>query len=196
MTDQNQIPADEQPEDEANRLRAHMGNKATEQFGRQMKEAAALLARGKGKEALPLLERLQELRPDDANVLTNLGGAYILASKHDAAIPVLEQAAALEPGNPAVWMNLAAAHLGNPYRATRQRQEQALEAYRRAIEIEPHYPNVHYNMGLIHIDRREWDDAHAAFRQAIEANPHDGDARKMLNRVELVQRAPDDPQKN
>jgi superkiller protein 3 len=167
-----------------------------EQFRRQMSQAAYLLSRGKGKDAIPLLERCYELYPDEVDVLTNLGGAYVLAEKHRRAIPLLEKATTLDPQNPAVWSNLAAAYLGKLVTSTRDRQEQALAAYRRVIEIEPDYPNVHYNMGLIYIDRRAWDEAHQAFTRAIESNPYDQDAHRMRQRVDEIRNQPHSPTNN
>jgi tetratricopeptide (TPR) repeat protein len=89
-----------------------------------------------------------------------------------------------------VWSNLAAAYLGRLITSTRARQDRALAAYRRVIEIDAAYPNVHYNMGLIYVDRRDWDAAHAAFTRALETNPSDGDALAMRNRIEEIRSAP------
>jgi tetratricopeptide (TPR) repeat protein len=177
-------------DDDSARLEQHLRQQSKAQFQRQMQEATALLSAGKGREAIPLLERCQKLYPDDVNLLINLGGAYILAGRHCLAIPPLEQASQIEPENPAIWSNLAAAHLGKLVTATREQQAKALADYRRVIEIDYAYPNVHYNMGLIHIDRREWDKAFDAFTRAIETDPHDADARVMRNRVDEIRRNP------
>ncbi|NLF77643.1 MAG: tetratricopeptide repeat protein [Chloroflexi bacterium] len=181
---------DNQPQDDSQRLHDHLERLSEEQFQRQMREAALLLERGKGKSALPLLERCYALRPDDIDVLTNLGGAHILAGQHRHAIPYLERATELSPQNPAVWSNLAAAYLGKLVTATQERQQRAMAAYYRVIELDPAYPSVHYNLGLIHIDRREWDEAAEAFTQAIATNPFDNDARLMLRRVEEIRSQP------
>jgi tetratricopeptide (TPR) repeat protein len=183
-------------QDDAERLQAHLHQMAEEQFRRQMRQAAHLLSSGNAKNAIPLLERCYELHPDDINVLTNLGGAYILAGKHADAVPLLEKAAERAPDNPNVWTNLAAAYLGKLVTSTRARQDDALSAYRRVIEIDAAYPNAHYNMGLIYVDRRDWRAAYDAFSNAIEANPHDQDARRMLRRVEELLNSPPDPRRN
>jgi len=64
------------------------------------------------------------------------------------------------------------------------------------IEIDAAYPNVHYNMGLIYVDRRDWDAAYDAFSRALEANPHDQDAFNMRRRVEEIRSRPPDIHKN
>ncbi len=189
MSEKNDTP--EHAESDA--LHAHMQHMADEQFHRQMRQAAILLAQGDGAAALPLLERCLELRPDDPNVLSNLGSAHILAGKHRHAVPFLERATAIEPENPSLWANLAAAYLGNLLLSSPSKQERALEAYHRVIALDAAYPNVHYNMGLIYIDRKDWDAAHAAFTRALETNPHDADAQKMRARVEELRNRPPDP---
>ncbi len=182
--------------DDAERLQARLLQMAEEQFRRQMRRASILLSNGKAKDAVPLLERCIELRPDDVNVLTNLGGAYILIERHQRAVPLLEKAAELAPDNPNVWTNLAAAYLGKLVTSTRARQENALRAYRRVIELDAAYPNAHYNMGLIFVDRRDWQAARDAFARALEVNPHDKDAQHMHNRVTEILNSPPDPRKN
>ncbi|MBN1679936.1 MAG: tetratricopeptide repeat protein [Anaerolineae bacterium] len=167
-----------------------------DEFRQHMHRAAVLLSHGKGREAIPLLERCFRLRPEDENVLINLGGAYILAEKHKQAVPYLEKAVEIDPDNPAVWSNLAAAYLGKLVTASRNRQNRALAAYARVIELDAGYPNVHYNMGLIYIDQRDWDAAHTAFSRAIETNPHDKDAHAMLNRLNEIRSRPPDVRMN
>lgn len=182
--------------DEREALNRRLQQMSEEQFQRQMTQATHLLTEGKGKAAIPLLERCFGFRPDDIDVLTNLGGAYVIAGRHKQAIPILERATELAPENAAVWSNLAAAYLGKLVTATGDRQQRALAAYRRVIEIDPAYPNVHYHIGLIHIDRREWDEAHAAFSRALQANPYDNDARTLRDRVEMLRNQPPTPLNN
>jgi len=185
--------AHESPADRTERTEydAHLERLSEEQFRRQMRQAAHLLSNGQGEDAILLLKRCHDLHPDDIDVLINLGGAYILAGRHRLAVPLLERASELDPDNPAVWSNLAAAYLGQIILSTPAKQDRALAAYRRVIELDATYPNVHYNMGLIFIDRRDWDAAYAAFTLAIETNPHDKDAHAMRQRVEQLRACPD-----
>ncbi len=184
------------PHDDDERLRDTLARMSEEQFRRQMRQAARLLSSGNGRDAVPLLERCYELHPEDVDVLINLGGAYILAERHRHAVPPLERATELAPNNPAVWSNLAAAHLGKLVTATRARHARPLAAYARVVDIAPDYPNVHYNMGLIYVDRRDWDAAHAAFSRAVESNPSDDDAHLMRSRVDEIRSRPPDAANN
>ncbi len=63
-------------------------------------------------------------------------------------------------------------------------QLKALDAFNRALALDPYAPNVEYNIGLIHRDRGELDLAINAFKRALATNPHDRDARSLIERLE------------
>jgi tetratricopeptide (TPR) repeat protein len=107
-----------------------------------------------------------------------------MAGRHNEAIPILEAARDAEPLNAMIWINLGAAYLGNPVLATSEQQMQAIKAFEKALELNPAAPNVHYNLGLIFVDRKESDLAVAAFRRAVQVNPLDRDARRWLRSLE------------
>ena len=155
---------------------------------RLLNRGARLLEQGKAKEAIPHLERAYQFDAESVPVLINLGGAYVMAGRHKEAIPLLEVARDAEPHNAMIWINLGAAHLGNPVLATPEQQMQAIAAFEKALELNPAAPNVHYNLGLIFVDRQEPDLAMAAFRQAIQVNPFDRDARQWLRQLEVSHR--------
>lgn len=148
-----------------------------------LKRGAKLLERGKGKEAIAPLEQARSLAAGNVAVLINLGGAYILAGRHKDAIAPLEAARDREPENAMIWTNLGAAYLGNPVLASDHDQMQAIRAFQRAIELNPAAPSVHYNLGLIFLDRGDHELAKAAFRNALQVNPHDRDAGYWLKKL-------------
>lgn len=162
-----------QPQDAWNRLGRRLLN-----------HGARLLEEGRAEEAIPYLERANELNAEDAAVLINLGGAYVMAGRHREAIPFLERACDIEPDNAMIWINLGAAYLGNPVLATEEQQMRAIEAFESALELNPAAPNVHYNLGLVFVDRGEAELAIAAFRQALQTNPFDNDAHRWLQRLQ------------
>jgi tetratricopeptide (TPR) repeat protein len=151
---------------------------------RLLNRGANHLRAGEAEKALSLLRRAHQQLPDDVPTAINLAGAYILLRRHKEAIPILERALAHEPENEMIWTNLGAAYLGNPILADEEQQRKAIEAFERAIEINPVAPNVYYNLGLIHRDRGEIEQAIRRFQQAVQANPHDRDARRVLRRLE------------
>jgi tetratricopeptide (TPR) repeat protein len=160
------------------------GNRSKgEQARRLLNRGADLLEKGQAKDAIPHLERAKQLESDNVAVLINLGGAYVMAGRHKEAIPPLEKARHFEPENAMIWINLGAAYLGNPVLATQEQQMRAIEAFEKALELNPVAPNVHYNLGLIFVDRGDHQLAVAAFEQALQANPFDDDARYWLRKL-------------
>lgn len=150
-----------------------------------------LLHQRRPGEAAHRLQEAYRLAPDSVEIALNLGGAYIMQHRFDEAVQVLERAAHLEPENAMVWINLAAAYLGPLEKSERPAQNRAIQAYQRALQADPHAPNVHYMLGLIYRERREWLRAAAHFSRALEINPADRDARSMLaavNRADEDQR--------
>lgn len=146
-------------------------------------EGAQLLASRRPGEALVKLQEALQLDPGNVPAAVNLGGAYILQGRHALAVPVLEAAAKREPDNPMIWSNLAAAYLGKLLLATVEAQDKAISAYERALELDPRTPHVHYNLGLIYLERNDLLRAAAHFYGALETDPNDRDARYWLEQI-------------
>jgi tetratricopeptide (TPR) repeat protein len=166
--------------------KTHTDEQARERARQLLNRGADLLQRGQAREAIPLLEQARRLDPDSVAAHINLGGAYVMAGRHKEAIPLLETARDAEPDNTMIWINLGAAYLGNPILATSEQQMQAITAFERALELDSSAPSVHYNLGLIFVDRDDIDLALAAFRQAMRVNPLDRDAQSWLNKLEAA----------
>jgi len=171
---------------ERERLNSWLQDRHERQFRDSMTQGTWLLSQRKPDDALPFLERAHKLKPDNPDAALNLGGAYIMAGKHKLAIVILESAVARTPDNAQLWINLGAAYLGNPITATDERQQRALAAFNRALEIDPLAHSVAYNIGLIHRDRGEIELAIAAFRRAVLADPYDRDAQRMLAKLSAL----------
>ena len=155
-----------------------------EQVRRLLNQGAKLLEQSRAQEAIPHLERAYQLDAENVAALINLGGAYVSAGRHRESIPLLDSARDAEPDNAMIWINLGAAYLGNPVLATPVQQMQAISAFEQALALNPDAPNVHYNLGLIFLDRNEPDLATAAFRKATHVDPFDRDAHHWLRKLE------------
>jgi protein O-GlcNAc transferase len=166
--------------------RSRRGPKAQDEALRLLNLGADLLAQGKADDAVAYLEQAYRLDAGNVAACINLGGAYVMCGRHKEAIPILETARNVEPGNSMIWINLGAAYLGNPILATAEQQTRAIAAFETALQIDPAAPSVHYNLGLIFVDRGDTDLAIAAFRQAVQVNPYDRDARRWLGKLEAA----------
>lgn len=150
-------------------------------------EGARLLQSRRLAEALPPLERAYALQPHDPDIAITLGGAMVMNRKWNKAVALLEGAVARHPENARLWLNLAAAYLGHLELSTHKRQDQAIAAYERAIELDPVAPSAHYNIGLIYTERADWEQAAAWFQEAVRANPADRDAAYWLKKARTAQ---------
>jgi tetratricopeptide (TPR) repeat protein len=148
-----------------------------------MQKASGLLSKGRADEALPILIRAYQLAPSNPDIALNLGGAYIMLHQYDEAIPILEKTAELIPDDSKIWINLGAAYLGKLEEASEENQQQAIEAFEKALELDPAAPSVNYNIGLIHRERGALDLAFKHFKRAKAINPLDRDAECILEKL-------------
>lgn len=154
-----------------------------DRFRSLLVKGTRLLREGKATRATPLLEEAYAMAPDNFDAALNLGGALVMAGRFAKAIPILEELREQEPENAMVWTNLGAAYLGNPVLATEESQDKAIEAFERALVLNPKAPSVAYNLGLIYRDRREYQEAIKWLRKAVDTNPADRHARSMLKKL-------------
>jgi tetratricopeptide (TPR) repeat protein len=151
---------------------------------RLVRRGTQSLQAGRQDEAIALLEQALQGDPDHFDAALNLSAALILRNRWKQAIPLLERLTEREPHNAMLWTNLGAAYLGNPVLATDVQQFRAVQAFVNALEIDPRTPNVAYNIGLIHKDRKEYPVAIRWFHLALRTNPADQDARTWIGKLE------------
>lgn len=134
--------------------------------GRDQRDfAAAQAAHGAGRLDAAEAGYRTILARDAANagVQHLLGVLLHQRGRHDEAYPLVK--AATSSGDAKVFNNL-----GEICRALGRRDE-AVEAYRRATEIDPGSAIAHNNLGLALVDVGRFDQAMAAMRQAITLKP-------------------------
>lgn len=153
------------------------------QFAPYFRRGTELLHRGEVDKAVRILEKANQLEPDHEDAAINLSGGYILQKKFKTAVSILEPLTILYPSNAMIWTNLGAAYLGNPVLASSEAQLRAIDAFKKALKINPAAPNVAYNLGLIYRDRKETENAIKWFQKAVQTNPMDADARRVMDRL-------------
>ena len=69
--------------------------------------------------------------------------------------------------------------LGMTYQELGQ-DEQAIAAFREVLSVEPHYVDVHYRLGLLHTNRRQFQEAVTHMEQAAAGQPENRNVRAGL----------------
>ena len=120
---------------------------------------------GRPPAAEALCRDILRARPDWAPALHLLGIILYQANNLASAIDVVRHAIAAD-GSVALYH----CNLCEMYRLAGQR-DAAFEAGRRALTIDPNLPQALNNVGIVHYERDEFDDAAAHYRRAIARAP-------------------------
>ncbi len=141
---------------------------------------------GQHAEAVDLVRRAVDLRPEDAALQLNLGNALKALGQIDAAIDQFRNALTLAPSFPMAHYNL-----GNAY-ASLGRHEDAADAFARSVRLQPDDASSHNNLGnALHALGRHTD-AIASFRRALELRPgHAGTLNNMGMSLNALERPND-----
>ena len=105
------------------------------------------------------------------DALSTLGFVLHAAQKFEGAESTFDALTRMEPNQAAHWMNLATARrcAGNP--------DAALAAYARAAALGEASANFHFNLGLTHIDRKDYESSRVILAKAAELDPTDAEIR-------------------
>jgi tetratricopeptide (TPR) repeat protein len=129
----------------------------------------ALLQQGRAPHAERLARDALVRWPGQPAALNLLAIALQAQGRHVDATPLFEELTRLEPGTAAHWTNL-----GTTLRAER-RLPGALDAYVRAAALGEKSADFHYNVGLLHLDRGDFESARAVLATAHRLAPVDAE---------------------
>jgi Flp pilus assembly protein TadD len=127
--------------------------------------AGSLIARGATEEALGLVQRALDLRPDYPEAHNNLGLVLASRGRWDEAIRHYRRALELDPAYPEAHNNLGFAI------AAGGELDEAIAHYRWALEGDPGQAGVHYNLAMALLARGDDPQAAAHLRRALELQP-------------------------
>jgi tetratricopeptide (TPR) repeat protein len=127
----------------------------------------------KYKIAVERFARAVKLKPDWPEAHYALALSLTATSKLKQAIAEFKQVVQLDAS--ASLKTLAYYNLGNSYYDLRQYQ-QAIEAYKLAIQLDPQSSKSHYNLALTYVVVGRLSDAVAEFDQAVKLTPEHAEA--------------------
>jgi tetratricopeptide (TPR) repeat protein len=141
--------------------------------------ANALLAQGRGREAIPLLEKAAR-RGGDAAIETLLGAALASAGRRADAIAQLRITAARQPLYPPAAQELAGqlSQAGEP--------DAAIAALHSAAALRPDLIELQLDLARLNLNANRRDAARAILVAARDATPGRPDVHAMLGRVLLL----------
>lgn len=139
-------------------------------FASILKDATALGMAGRNAEAIALLERLREQRPDDEELRTYLGGMYATAGRTADARRLLDAMLQANPENFDATMNLATAHLFD------RSYEEADRLAERALTLRPGDADATRLRGVAAWRAGRLDDAERLLTEAAAGNAKDAKA--------------------
>lgn len=128
---------------------------------------------GHSKEAKALLERSIEFNPRDARAHNHLGQVHVVLKNRPAATACFKRALEVDPDHVDSLNNLA-----NTLKV--RDLFQAIELYRRALQLNPGSVLANYNLAIALKDDSRFDEAVALLRRVIELDPRHSRARYSL----------------
>jgi tetratricopeptide (TPR) repeat protein len=131
------------------------------------------------------LEAALKLAPKDYDIAYTLGLAYLKQRQFAPAKEIYERMLAQLGDRPQLRVVF-----GRAYRETAFLPE-AIEEFKRAVQLDPHFPRAHYYLGLTYLLKdgaTRLDDAASEFRVELETNPGEFFANYYLGVVYVIQR--------
>ena len=112
-------------------------------------------------EAIHCYRKTLQLNSNNADALSNMGGALQYTGKLDEAVISLTKAISIKPDFAEAFSNL-----GNALKE-QGKLDEAVASYQKAISIKPDYTEAFHNLGNVLTDQGKLDEAVASYRKAL-----------------------------
>jgi tetratricopeptide (TPR) repeat protein len=132
---------------------------------------------GRIEEAITMMKKSIEIKPDEEIGYINLGCIYQDLGRNEEAIAMLKKAIEINPDRAEAHNNL-----GLAYEAIGKLPE-AIVSYKKAVKIRPDYAKGYNNLANIYVDLGQYTEAVDAYKKAIRINPDFAEAYHNLSVV-------------
>ena len=129
---------------------------------------------GKFDEAIDAYQKVILLKPDLAEVYSNMGVALKEQGKFDKAIEAHQEALSINPNYAEAYSNI-----GNTFK-NQGKFDDAIEAYQKALSLKPDYACVFSNIGFTFQSKGKLDEAIENYKKSIALDPDFAGAHKDL----------------
>jgi len=146
-------------------------------------EAIRLHRAGDLSAAAEIYQRVLDADPNDPDALHLLGTLYHQRGDHQAAIEHIQSSLEKLPRAVAYY------NLANALRDA-ARCDEAISAYQRAVELDPHLAEAHLNLGALLRETGRLDDGKLSLRRALLARPDMADAHTQIGLIHIAEQAP------
>lgn len=137
-------------------------------------EGLLLLAMNKPRQALPLLEKVQQKNPNNTQVAINIAKIHTIRKNFDAAEKQYIIALSIDERNTAAHYGLGLTFL------RRNMYNEAVDEFLIALEQDFYQANIHYHLGEALAKMELWEDATNAFNACVKLVPGTTKAHKWL----------------
>lgn len=128
---------------------------------------------GEPQSAIAHCEAAVATAPRNPHALGVLGFMQHALGNHEKSEKVFAELTQLEPSAPGHWMNLGTARRGAG------RLDDALDAYTRAASLGADTADFYFNVGLTHVDRKDYESGRVVLAQAAKLAPEDAETRHL-----------------
>lgn len=122
-------------------------------------------------QAVEAYQKAIERRPFYADAHVGLGDALAAKGDVDGAIGAYQRALAYNPVNPRVYVSL-----GKIYYGEKSLYYEAVNAYKRALDLDPQSVEARMGLGEVYEDKGLYKEAIDAYRRVIELEPNQAEA--------------------
>lgn len=126
------------------------------------------------QKAIPLLKKVIELNPDDAESKYQLGSIYFAQENYDEANTFFNEAIQLNPDNADYRFAIGLGY------EQKELFDEAVTSLQKAADLNPENPEVYYRLGIIFDFQEKSKEAVEFFQKAIDLNPKNADFHQSL----------------